>query len=255
MNCWSILFLSAQEKSCYGFYGKSAYIDVSLAANSPLLYKYFNRPESYSDVNNQLINPFNANLTFQIGKYFKNNKGIALSFSSMKLQSFSPNDFKLPNEEYKFIGNFDPFYSRTTTIMPIYTASYFDNAPLGIELEAGIGYNTTKIINNGLNYHAAYSNMQTYESNLLKNKTVFDFNQKFYSISFMFGIKTRYALTKNLLLNLGLRYNLSTLLKNKSKIYNSDKYATDFDDRLVTSVGKTKSYRFLVLGIGLTYCF
>jgi hypothetical protein len=137
--------------------------------------------------------------------------------------------------------------------MPVFTSSYFDNAPMGLEFEAGIGKNTTRIKNNGLTYYAQDPFYQVYEQNILKNVNLFDFNQKFNSYTIMLGLKTRYALSDKLLINLGIRFTASTKLKNSN--YEISEYSNLFENRLITTANKTRTNRIAVLGIGLTYVF
>jgi opacity protein-like surface antigen len=137
--------------------------------------------------------------------------------------------------------------------MPVYTSSYFDNAPMGLEFEAGIGFNTTRVENNGLTYYAQYQSNQIFEQNLLTNQTLYDFSQKFKSFNIMLGLKTRYALSENLLVNLGIRFTASSRLKNSNIAINE--YTNDFQDKLLTNAIDMRLHRIVVLGVGLSYVF
>ncbi|MFA9210348.1 MAG: hypothetical protein ACEQR5_00860 [Moraxellaceae bacterium] len=251
INCFALISLIAQDNKPTGYYGNRNYIDLSMNLNSPILYKVLNKPGSYN--NPQEIKTVNSGISIQVGRMLKNNYGFALNFSSYKIACYSPIGFTETNQNNYFSGNFDPFMTKTTCFMPIYTASYFDNAPLGLEFEAGLGFNTTSIENNGLNYYAYDPQNQAYEQFLLNNTTLFDFDQKFKSYSFMLGLKTRYALTENLLFNLGIRFTASTRLKNSNIVISE--YSNDFQNLLITSANKARTNRIAVLGFGLTYVF
>lgn len=251
INCILLLSLNAQNNQVIGYYGKRNYVDFSVNLNSPLLYKVLNKPDSYN--NKQEIKLINSGISFQVGRMLKKNIGIALNFSSYHLACYSPTHFTIPVTNDYFSGNFDPFMTKTTCFMPVFTSSYFDNAPMGLEFEAGIGKNTTRIKNNGLTYYAQDPFYQVYEQNILKNVNLFDFNQKFNSYTIMLGLKTRYALSDKLLINLGIRFTASTKLKNSN--YEISEYSNLFENRLITTANKTRTNRIAVLGIGLTYVF
>jgi hypothetical protein len=250
INCSLLLSINAQKTHTTGFYGKHNYLDLSMNLNSPLLYKAFFRS---SDNNDQKIKSLNSGISLQLGRIFKNNKGLALNFSSYRLACYSPVDFTIPNVNYYFSGNFDQFITKTTSFMPVYTSSYFDNAPMGLEFEAGIGFNTTRVENNGLTYYAQYQSNQIFEQNLLTNQTLYDFSQKFKSFNIMLGLKTRYALSENLLVNLGIRFTASSRLKNSNIAINE--YTNDFQDKLLTNAIDMRLHRIVVLGVGLSYVF
>lgn len=251
INCTILLSLFAQKNEVIGYYGKRNYVDFSVNLNSPILYKVLNKPESYD--HKQEIKVINSGISLQVGRMLKKNIGIGLNFSSFKLACYSPTNFTIPATNDYFSGSFDPFMTKTTSIMPIFTSSYFDNAPMGLEFEAGIGRNTTQIENNGLTYYANDPIYQVYEQTVLNNVNLFDFNQKFKSYTIMLGLKTRYALSDKLLVNLGIRFTASTKLKNNT--FEISESSNLFENRLITAANKTRTNRIAVLGIGLTYVF
>lgn len=251
INCTLLLSLNAQNNQVIGYYGKRNYVDFSVNLNSPLLYKALNQPDSYD--HKQEIKLINSGISFQVGRKLKKNIGVALNFSSFKLACYSPTNFTIPVTNDYFSGSFDPFVTKTTSFMPVFTSSYFDNAPMGLEFEAGIGRNTSRIENNGLTYYANDPFYQAYEQSILKNANLFDFNQKFHSYTIMLGLKTRFALSDKLLVNLGIRFTASTKLKNNT--FEISESSNLFENRLVTAANKTRTNRIAVLGIGLTYVF
>lgn len=251
INCFLLLSITAQENKAMGYYGKRNYIDLSMNLNSPILYKILHKPSSYN--NPQEIKIINSGISIQVGRLLNKKYGIALNFSRYKIACYSPIGFYESSIFEYFSGNFDPFITKTTNFMPVFTSSFFDNAPMGLEFEAGIGFNITNIENNGLKYYSTDQQNQASEQLLLNNINLYDFNQKFKSYTFMFGLKTRYALTKNLLFNLGIRFTLSTKLENNN--FEFKDYYNDFKNQLITSANKTRTNRIAVLGIGLTYVF
>ena len=69
----------------------------------------------------------------------------------------------------------------------------------------------------------------------------------------MLGLKTRYALSENLLVNLGIRFTASSRLKNSNIAINE--YTNDFQDKLLTNAIDMRLHRIVVLGVGLSYVF
>jgi opacity protein-like surface antigen len=250
--CFFSLTLIAQNKTPRGYYGKRNYVEFAL--NTNLHFVYISDYKPTTTHYNQKLSPLNVGFNFQIGRVLKYNKGIALHVSNILLKSYSPFDFHIPTTSTLIAGNFDLFQTNTTTIMPMYTSSYFLTAPLGLEFEAGIGYNRMRIFENDMKFTANHPEDQQYFESLLQNVQLFDFSQKFHSYSFMLGLKSRFALTDKLLFNAGFRYTYTSKLRNEN--YKIDPYfENNFDLHLVNFASRAFSNRLIVFNFGLSYVF
>jgi hypothetical protein len=154
---------------------------------------------------------------------------------------------------------------RTTVIMPKFeVATLKALLPMGLSHQFGLGLTFSKAIEKNYMYESMYYDDVTFEyvsatqeyntSSTDIDPINFDKIKTIKKIMFMYGLSMRTPITKNLLLNYGLKYTLS--LGPSSEFYMSTVQGNDAYTAMIEKmISKHRTISFINLNLGLTFVF
>lgn len=213
-----------------GFLGKKNIISLDAKITAPLFYNYSILEETryknksdggkLSPAKNILDFGFNAT----IGHSFSNGFGLALQYSSMTYDIIA-HDLN-GSDEYYYVGQDTSGYdvtgyvtrgsfmkARTTQFMP--TIEFCGGGgllPVGLVHQLGIGFGKSSLLKKEYAFEARESSY--YGNDKTVRKTENDIDESVYAAQFnvtsiMYKISLRIPITKSILYNIGLRYNIN----------------------------------------------
>lgn len=213
-----------------GFIGKNNIISLDTRLFSPMLFNFMKkgtsnsykaRDDAFESARNLLS--YGGNLSF--GRTISNKMAFHVQLSYLKYKTVGLNYLLGGEFANQSVEKSTLFETQSIGFMPIFE---FSNAggitPLGLSNQIGIGFYSNKPIEKPyLVLHSDNSNFITSDET-----TLFDYkNYKIRTYSFMYKINLRLALSRSVLFNFGMRYNLNIT---KSSI----KYDGTSDDYLYT---------------------
>ncbi len=252
----------------FGFFGKNNVIDVNIRGNVPLINNFFqnvlDRQPLYKEKDGQLIKKkdwFNYGFSIQNFHYFKKNFGFGIEIGCDFQNMRGPNVFY----------DYDPIsdYLNQTSIkherLNIYTISFmpkidlssdFAALPSGLTHQFGFGYTLTSIAKKDYlvkNYMYGSNISQVGKDKLA---SIFK-NRKYNGISILYQMNYRYALSKRLFLNLGLRYSLnaSSLGAKYISSYDDEAIVDNIENEIKENIRRMRFSNIIqfTLGLGFSY--
>ncbi len=271
-----LLFISVasplMSQKDHGYYGNKAIIQIEGLANYPFFSNIISKElggESYKSVNNSLVSSkdrLNCGYRATVGYAVKRN--IALLFEVG--QDFS-NVFPT-RTSISLDPNFSSDISKhemldivTTSFIPkIEIAPSKALLPMGIGHQIGFGIANSKVIEQDYLYEIQNYDYLTYTSTYEKlnySDSEYDVDpinfKKLISVKkyvFLYALSVRKPLTKNLLLNFGVRYTLN-IGTNKTDLEDSYILNDQYTGIVIRSVSNHRSSSIINANIGLTFVF
>lgn len=269
-TAFSILFcLTLNAQTNNGYYGKKAFIQVQTLMNYPLFSNGFTDNSGYGNYgyvvsgNNLVVKKDNLNVGYRVTAGYSIKRNISLlfefgqDFSSINAPDIITTFDNLFNySEIRYLRH-EMLDLSTTVFMPIIEFGS-PNAllPMGLSHQLGFGIANTKVIEKDYAYKEAtdeygqfYSSIQHYSTSI--NDPI-DFKKitpvKKYVL--MYGLSMRSPITKNLLINYGIKYTLNI---------GKDKYDYDWMEtaeiEIIRTIYRHRSFSFINVNIGLAFAF
>ncbi len=250
-----------------GLYGKKTYVEINGLGYSPMFSNFFNKNNlydyrSFKVKNNSLIEKkdrLNYGFRIAIGRALKRN--FAVGFEA----GFDYSNISTPYEHYKQNGwdygyyniQFESLDIKTLQLMPkIEFSKEGGLLPLGLNHQIGFGFNTSQVVERDYKYKLlsdGYTQITQEDIDAVDQRFV-NFNQKHKGFTLMYAFNIRTPITKNLLINYGIRYTLN--LRRWNQIYPSeDKDYVYSTPDVGYVIGRTNGFHFLTFNIGATFAF
>jgi hypothetical protein len=289
-----ISFLSfSQDKE--GYYGNKHYVSLETVFYSPLIYNarsgYLLDEQTFLYRKKDRLNyGFHASITQIIKRNFAFSLELGIDNNSLyadrevsnydmdKQSEFLTDNYysvlqnsvnPATGESYYYSDNYNKttgyvdhenIDSRTITVMPkIELSNKKALLPLGLAHQIGFGFSSTKILEK--EYNAANDSYYDYSSNSLDiteyKKYFYDYKNAKNIITYkiMYGIYKKTPITKNLMIQFGVRYTLNLRGKYKYDVadFESPYYYTNNDMRSL--VYRQQFSNFISASLGVTYVF
>jgi len=244
-----------------GLYGNRNYIEINTTSNVPLFAAFLTETTYYkqSGAGNSLLpgkNWFDYGLHAVIGRAGKKNVGVSLEFGYDKQNIAYPYYVsKEDNSGWYYYLNIrhEMLNVNTISIMPrIEFTQQGGSLPVGLSHQIGLGLSFSRIEDKEYVYkledgYSEPTNPEEFENGLM-NK---DVSYKGYILMYAFNIKT--PVSKQLMINYGIRYTLN--LRNYFQVHrsNDDYYFHEYD--IASAIGRMRLLNFLTFNLGLTYTF
>lgn len=254
----------------FGFFGKKNIISVNGLGNVPLIYMFANNGTTTYKKNGSKLqegkNLFDYGMNVSFSHAFSGKFALgfeyALNFAKCNGPSAGEIDYENNNSYYFGTVNFEheQLSIRTMTYMPKIEYSMLgEQLPFGINNQFGIGFSSTKIIEKN---YAVEQVQQEFQdpiiATIFNSKNVFNPKMKnLNGITVMYGFNVRTPISKNLLINYGIRYTLNASLDfdviNGNAQTESNYYVSEFDmNRLLI---RKRITSVLAFNIGINYVF
>ena len=250
-----------------GLYGKKTFIEINGLGYSPMFPNFFNKSDSYYYRTFKVENGFlvekkdriNYGFRVAIGRALKRNFAIGIEAG---LDYFN---LRTPYEHYYEYSNnwyYDYYYVKhenldvkMTQIMPkLEFTKEGGLLPIGMNHQIGFGLNSFQVVDR--EYEHAVTDGQsnlTQEEIATIGKRFFNRDQKYKGYTVMYAFNIRTPITKNLLINYGIRY---TLNLKSGKLSETDDIKYLYPSRQVASeIGRAQGFHFLTFNIGATFVF
>lgn len=259
-----------------GYYGKKAFLEVTGLGSFPLINNWSNYGY-YVKSGTGLVegnDKFNAGVRCGLGFVVDPKVAISMTVDMSFLNTEGPgtmyyydpvsdnfNQLSVKHENLKI---------RSLTFMPIvnFSTSGKGIIPAGFSHEIGIGYVRSKVMRDDYAFQLANDqneidyNGQTYDfsqfmdSVISVNGSHIDYSRASGGIMFMYGIKMRTPIKKQLLLNYGIRYTVNYVPPSLYVFFSSpSSFSTALNDDIADNIRQTRLRSFCSLQLGLTYLF
>jgi len=256
-----------------GFFGKKAFLEVQTLGNVPLFYNILNLGNGYQAdgtiTNPQLLaknDKFNYGFRVCAGYAVKRNLAISFEFGQ-DLASVYPDPYgnvNWNNNSYYEVTH-EMVDIKTTVIMPKFEFSTSNAlSPMGLSHQIGLGVSFSNAIEKDYVYGITdnYFNSTTvYENYSDKNIYVDPINfQEIETVKkyvLMYALNMRTPITKNLMINYGVKYTLSVGGPRENNMYlnpvtsPNSRYTDDFEYQ----ISRSRSFSFINAFAGLTFVF
>lgn len=265
----------------FGYFGKKNTLSINGTGSIPLIYMFTKRDISNYKKSGKTLTQqndlFDAGLNvafshafsgsfalgFEYDLLFGNVKGPAYGYYSYTdFGYYNYNIIPLKHEELSI---------RTNVFMPKIEYTFTgEQMPFGINNQLGIGYSTTKVLEK--DYTHQFSNLGSYgsiDSSAIMNRKTLNYNElkSIKGITIMYAFNVRTPISKQLMINYGIRYTLNMSFTPESSsfvenfVYSSGNETPKSQNYLIDSneiksaVGKKRLSSVIALNIGLTYVF
>lgn len=216
--CSFISLLSFSQD--HGYFGKKNTLSININASNPLIYNYLNSGvATYKASGNGVVigkSQIDYGYSGAFSHYFSGNFGlgaeVAATYGKINTDDsytiFDPNSFS-----YEYVSlDVEQLSIRTITIMPkIEFNPIGDQLPVGINHQIGFGVSTTKLLEKDYKYRLVSAN----NGNAQFGTSLYAPYQKvgkYYNLTAMYAFNIRTPISKSLMINYGLRYNLNFAL-------------------------------------------
>lgn len=247
-----------------GYYGKKAFIQVQSLVNYPFFSNLLLDGTGYKQSGSKLVQKKdNINVGFRVTAGYSVKRNISLLFEyGQDFSSVYLNDYSsfYKDDNYYYIKH-EMIDITTTVFMPIIEFGS-SNAllPMGLSHQIGFGIAYSKAIEKDYMFQLNGFDSWGYEYNYGYEKystssiapVDFDRMEPIKKYVLMYGLSMRSPITKNLMLNYGIKYTLN-LSSNKTNYYNYDN--ENLNDDLRQVIYRHRSFSFINLNIGLSFAF
>jgi hypothetical protein len=262
-----------------GYFGKKGFLEVQTLGNVPLLYtayfKDFSSASGYkadetSTAPRLLPKNDNFNYGFRVnaGYAVKRNLAISLEFGQ-DFASVYPNPYSRVDYSYNFnvVITHEMVDIKTTVIMPKFEF-YTSNAlsPMGLSHQLGLGVSFSNAIEKDYVYGRTDNNNYPLPTTLYENYS--DKNDYVDPINFkeietvkkymlMYALNMRTPITKNLMINYGVKYTLSVGGPRESNLYLNPitSQNSSYTDELEYQISRSRTFSIINAFAGLTFVF
>jgi len=211
-----------QEK---GFYGKNTFIEVGAQGQFPVLQNILN-DKGYVEKNGTLQKSYDLKdfgFRASLGTIVSENVALALEYNHRMYQVNGLRGGELNRQYIDSAGTLRTDYItpevafigiQDRMIMPrIIFSTNSGRVPAGLTHEFGIGYSLISVYGSDFMVNYAGTNGITAES-IMKNLIDPEFDE-LRGLTYMYGVRMNYPVSKNFLVNIGFRYSYSSLLNKK----------------------------------------
>lgn len=263
-----VLFvLKGNSQSNKGYYNSKFYISLDALMNAPILYNFRSSSDVYSkyDKNlNQKGDKFNLGFRASFGVILKRNFAFCIEggidFSNVYLEKSIDHQDSTTAQYLNLNVIHQNLDIQTFSVMPKIEFSVKNSLlPLGLSHQFGIGFNRSKLVNHD------YASLVTYQSSFDNSYVLIDdFNKKYFDLSnqistktvtIMYALNMKTALSKSLLLNYGFRYTLNLNSSGLNKTSNSINQFYLSQQDVSELINKQRLYNLINFNLGLTYAF
>lgn len=260
----SILLLGFQtEAQEFGYFGKKNTLSVNAIGSMPLIARFVERNQGYYVNEGGALTVKNDMLDYGlVVSLTRLNSGklaygmeVSLYYSNVPGPTFQNVLFSDEYNGYQFYGTepitHERLKIRTFTFMPkIEYTLLGEQLPFGINNQVGFGVGQSVIIED--NYLVENINYDTYYV-VLQEYDAYDVEMKVYALSLMYAFNLRMPVSKSLMFNVGLRYNLNIPL--------ASSFTEDFGltssggGETLTTINRRRLSSISCLMFGLNYIF
>jgi hypothetical protein len=254
-----------------GFFGKKGFIQVETLGNVPLFYSALNLGNGYeagqsSTSPKLLAKNDNFNYGFRVSAGYAVKRNLAISFefgqdfASVYPDPYSAIDGNSSNYQYVTHEMVD---LKTTVIMPKLEFSTSNAlSPMGLSHQIGLGVSFSDVIEKDYIYGPEfYSSIINYKNYSTYNTDVDPINfeeiETVKKYVLMYALNMRTPITKNLMINYGVKYTLSFGGPKESNIYLNPETSPNsrYTDELEYQISRSRSLSFINAFAGLTFVF
>lgn len=252
---------TAQEK---GYFGKNTFIEFAGQGQFPLFQNIF-AEKGYADKNGTLHKSYDLidyGFRAALGTIISENVGLAVEYNHRFYQVNPLRGGELNRQYLDGGGNLITEYIRPEVsffqvqerlFMPkiIFTPGN-GRVPAGLTQEFGIGYSMISIKNNA---GVAYTPDGIHTSESIRENLLDPSVGELKGLTYMYGLRMNYPVTKSFLLHIGVRYSYSTLLNKKSYRKQELSEAWTSQREIWSRVNQRRQLGIVTFGIGGTLCF
>lgn len=255
--------LNAQEP---GYFGKRSFLEIDGQAQLPLFFYLMNNEKGYVFKDASFQESYNlkdVGFRASIGRYWTENLGVAFEYNQRFYQVNPLRGGELNRQFINGSGTTVEEYIRPEVeylqvseriLMPKWLFSSLDGRiPGGLTHQMGFGYSIISITNrqalSGASPDSLYSGEQI--SSMLLDPEV----EELKGLTFMYGIRMNYPLTRSILFHVGMRYSYASLF-DKKKFRKTE--ATEYwlsGRELWSRINQRRQLGIINFGCGFTFCF
>jgi hypothetical protein len=255
-----------------GYFGKKGFLQVETLGNVPLFYNVFNLGNGYQADNSSTAprllaknDKFNYGFRVSAGYAVKRNLAISFEFGQDFASVYpDPNS----NVNWDFNSYFEITHEmvdiKTTVIMPKLEFSTSNAlSPMGLSHQIGLGVSFSNVIEKDYVYgiydynfsSTFYQNYSDYNTNV--DPINFEKIQTVKKYILMYALNMRTPITKNLMINYGVKYTLSVGGPNENNLYLNPETSPNsrYTDELEYQISRSRSFSFINAFAGLTFVF
>lgn len=260
------LLVSFQETTAQesGYFGKKTMIEFGGMGQLPLFQNVFGEEKGYGIKNNELKPMYNLidySFRFSLSGIIDENTALGLEFTQ---RYYAINPMKLGGINRQYVDGSGSVISNDINanvayipvseqvFMPKITfSSNQTRVPAGLSHEFGIGYSTIHLREK---HPVVQVQSGPFTNAEIQDHFVDDQQANLKGLVFLYGIRMNYPISKNLLLNVGVRYQYNHLIQ-KKKYQQMDDSDYWFSGREIWSrLNQRRQLGFFNLGAGLIFC-
>ena len=252
----------AQEK---GFYGKKTFIEFGVQGQLPV-FQNIVAEKGYVEKNGELHKSYNLidyGFKASLGAILTENFGVALEYNH-RLYQVNPLRGEELNRQYvDSSGTFRTEYIspqvaflniQERMILPkILFSTNFGRIPAGLTHELGIGYSLIGLTK--APYSVAYTETNGVTAESISQNLVDPEFEEVRGLTYMYGIRMNYPVTKGFLLNIGFRYSYSTLFNKKGFRGRELSEAWLSGREMWSRINEHRQFGIINFSVGGTLCF
>lgn len=219
-----LLCFTDGHSQTYGYFGKKNVLTINGTGCMPMTYWFLRRAPNYKWTGNSLTQGndfFDGGFVASISHAFSGNFGLgfeyAMTFGNMAGPQEATVTFNYGQSGYSYTENVDIRHEQlkiqTMSFLPKIEYTFLgDQMPIGINNQFGVGFSTTKVIEDDYEVKPVfngYNNPETAES--FDEDKVLNFSKlkPVNGMTLLYAFNVRTPISRNLLLNYGIRYTLN----------------------------------------------
>lgn len=262
-----LLFLSkgvfAQE---VGFFGKKTFIEIGGQAQLPLIFNAVNQEKGYVVKSGTFHKSYNLkDFSFRagIGTILSENTAVAIEYNHHFYQINPLRGGELNRQYLDSTGSLVEQYIRPEvafleiqerTIMPkIIFSSNSGRVPAGLTQEIGLGFCFVGIMNREA--ETSFLTADGLDAATISKKLIDPEVEEYKGMTFMYGLRMNFPVTRNFLVNVGVRYNYSWLFNKKGyrKTEMTESWLSGRE--LWSRLQQRRQLGIITFGVGGVFCF
>lgn len=252
-----------------GFFGKKNVISFNGIGAIPIIQSVLSNSQHsyYKSVNGKFIRTsdyFNGGFSAGISHAFSNSFGLGFDFETVYSNCSGPNfgftTYDELNNNY-YNERVEIYHEalslRTFNFIPKIEFQLSSNYyPIGIVNQIGFGYTTSKVIDKEYDFliqYPTYNNLKEIEDD-----KIFNLEDNYSGLTFMYAFNVRVPISKSLLFNYGIRYNLNYTFGAKDGGGFLNNSTTDKENYAVSKrtmqqiIGNSRFKNIITLNVGLS---
>jgi hypothetical protein len=253
-----------------GFFGKKGFLQVETLGNVPLFYSGFNLGNGYqvdetSTAPRLLPKNDNFNYGFRVSAGYAVKRNLAISFEfGQDFASVYPDPYSTVNWDFSSYSKVthEMVDIKTTVIMPKLEFSTSNAlAPMGLSHQIGLGVSFSNVIEKDYVYSIDYGSNLFYtkysDNDIPIDPINFEEIETVKKYVLMYALNMRTPITKNLMINYGVKYTLSVGGPNENNLYMNPETSSNirYTNDLEYQISRSRSFSFINAFAGLTFVF